>query len=309
MTLLVKPQITQPIAGLPLAKAPAPGDSPSRHRERQCQQCGKSFSARQDRKYCSRECAYSASRRRVEKQCLWCRERFSVRIQAAAQKYCSSKCMGLAKRTRVERPCACCGRNLVVIPSQTARGGGKFCSRKCSRHNREKSCPHCGKSFTAQRPKQKFCSLECGCSARRKPVEFEKQCQQCGKSFTAHQQKQKYCSRKCIGLAHRTRVEKQCAWCGRGFTVRLNSVARYCSDECRCLASRTRVERQCAWCGCDFMSFPSRAARGGGKYCSLECRGLAKRTLVKKQCVQCGRGGDVPADVEKGGAALLALSQ
>jgi 5-methylcytosine-specific restriction endonuclease McrA len=79
----------------------------------------------------------------------------------------------------VQRACGQCGADFLVAPNHIAKGGGKYCSRKCM-----------GQAQTARMPVYT--------------------CQCCGKVFKARKRKtpRQYCSRECAGKVKRLAVKK-----------------------------------------------------------------------------------------------------
>lgn len=84
--------------------------------------------------------------------------------------------MPLPQQPEPQSPLACLYCGTVFVSYQRLR---KYCSQKCSmaagrdayvdRHTTEKSCPSCGKQFTA-RLKQQYCSISCGRKNQLPPV-------------------------------------------------------------------------------------------------------------------------------------------
>lgn len=66
---------------------------------------------------------------------------------------------------RVSVICGGCGEEFKAKPSETKRGKGNYCSRKCyfdwRRKNRTISCEKCGESFERHNAKRRYCSREC----------------------------------------------------------------------------------------------------------------------------------------------------
>ena len=132
----------------------------------------------------------------------------------------------------IEVTCIQCGKKLATFPSETRRGGGKYCSRRCM-----------GLAYRGvPRPKPNSRKI--------------KECAVCGKPFEARpsleaQNKGKYCSRRCYDSTRATRVVRECQQCGAKFkTLPLimgRGDGRYCSRKC---VARARVgEKNANWKG------------------------------------------------------------
>jgi len=69
-----------------------------------------------------------------------------------------------------------CKREFEIYPSQLKKGGGKYCSFKCTKKGEWRNCPGCGTRFYAQRSRisrseSTYCSQKCGNPARGKKKE------------------------------------------------------------------------------------------------------------------------------------------
>jgi hypothetical protein len=69
--------------------------------------------------------------------------------------------------TKVECVCEGCDSNFQVYPSVIRKGGGKFCSRQCTKKGEQRTCPTCGSSFHARlsaikKGEGRYCSRVCG---------------------------------------------------------------------------------------------------------------------------------------------------
>jgi very-short-patch-repair endonuclease len=165
-----------------------------------CKACGKQFQGppSQQRKYCSRACAYSCikgSERapRVVLHCLECGKEVRKRqeqVDKGLGHFCSYRCAGTHKyrnephlhhpegtehHDRIEIPCSC-GKIMRLTAARIA-AGHVFCSRACINRNRP--------------------------SPKRKP-KIPKRCTVCGTEFLCFPStvdRHQYCSRQCHGYA------------------------------------------------------------------------------------------------------------
>lgn len=103
---------------------------------RTCEQCGETFpvhpSTSPDRKYCSRECKATATRRAV--LCAHCGETFTLKASRATsgRSHCSLNCKKEAAKAKlVSLECAFCGATFTRRPSTVAAGAGLTCSPIC----------------------------------------------------------------------------------------------------------------------------------------------------------------------------------
>lgn len=111
---------------------------------------------------------YLATRRNgIERVCEQCGKTFTARnkqVQLGHGKYCSHKCQGLAARKPVERICKFCGKSFFTVPAEVKNGRGTYCSRRCQgddlNMHQQHQCLQCGKEFQGL-PSDKFCSHAC----------------------------------------------------------------------------------------------------------------------------------------------------
>ena len=138
----------------------------------------------------------------VENQLLlWGGEGYSIPIASSRQPRQSSK---------IKKICQICGREFQTKHFLVKRGGGKFCSIKCSdishRKQKKQKCIICGTEFymTPARIKcgrDKFCSRQCaGVNKRKEKIKCK--CILCGKKFYTQRcyikrNGGKYCSLEC----------------------------------------------------------------------------------------------------------------
>ena len=106
-----------------------------------------------------------------------------------------------------------------------------------------KTCPICGKTFTAKTVRAMFCSKKCSrkfFNGQRKRPTLTKTCPTCGKVFETARKEKVYCSNRCYKIAHYTPIQPHdlvCVFCGKPFTSRY-ATAKYCSKLC---AGRARI--------------------------------------------------------------------
>jgi len=72
----------------------------------------------------------------------------------------------MSKRNRVECVCKGCGKDFTVPPSTIRKGGGKYCSRDCTKTGENRECPVCSTSFyvtqsTIRKGEGTYCSRKC----------------------------------------------------------------------------------------------------------------------------------------------------
>lgn len=72
----------------------------------------------------------------------------------------------MAKRNRVECVCKGCGKDFTVPPSTIRKGGGKYCSRDCTKKGENRECPVCSTSFyvtqsAIRKGEGTYCSRKC----------------------------------------------------------------------------------------------------------------------------------------------------
>lgn len=162
--------------------------------ECQCIRCGKAFTRAPSQiadgrgKYCSLSCMAKvrvgprhASWRggKATVTCAWCGREVSMHPnKAATRRFCSKDCEVASVRSamrREQRTCARCGKTFACLPSEVAKGNGKFCSAACRNegHGRMSlTCANCGKAFLrypsqiGQRGGGQFCSRSCRAQSR-----------------------------------------------------------------------------------------------------------------------------------------------
>ena len=198
-----------------------------------------------------------------------------------------------------EKTCKHCGK--TFIPNFPSR---KYCSKECAKavHRKqiaelekkrraelkaiqppkifEKTCKHCGKTFTTQNPHKLYCSEKCRSQKRfleKKADEPKKTCVVCGKTLDKGQLK--YCS-DCTPYKKHDPLKKTCPVCGKSF-VTTRKKAKYCSqtcsDEARLKRDKERyyadkkvkveVEQTCQNCGKKFIASSTRQI-----FCSRSCK-------------------------------------
>lgn len=145
-----------------------------KHPDRECPQCGKTFSPRLgtreerrsgraqhvNRTYCTREC-YEASRANpVTKTCPVCGKDFTITNGASADRYtvCSFACKTAAT---VYVDCERCGKRFPnTDPKRLNRS---YCSEECRRPPMFLTCRNCSSQFreVPSAPHRQFCSIAC----------------------------------------------------------------------------------------------------------------------------------------------------
>lgn len=147
-----------------------------------CPTCGRTFEARTDQIYCSRNCFDESRRMETKRDCPICGKSFRAKMKN--QIYCGKSCAAYgrarerqanpgAKKEPEIRKCAYCGAEY-----QARNRNQRFCCTRCASKayaakEREKLpkreaplCPICGKAVPA-RGNQKFCSRACANAAAR----------------------------------------------------------------------------------------------------------------------------------------------
>ena len=105
-----------------------------------CSACKKEFTGKRHKKSrfvcCSLKCWYSKPKRWTEKQCLVCSKTFRTSpnwIKRGGGKYCSWKCSSLSKvKEKIERACEVCLTVFTVRPCAIKYNASRFCSHKCA---------------------------------------------------------------------------------------------------------------------------------------------------------------------------------
>jgi hypothetical protein len=191
--------------------------------------------------------------------------RWPIRCPSCKSKNTSARLRSRATTKWSSAACVGCGTSLSQLPR---RGPfPKLCpkcmaakevarSRERHRAGRDKiyslCCLHCGNAFLSSRPRQKFCSAQCGHTASRSRVVIN--CTACGKQFERRAGRAgdgKFCSRACFhNTRHRPSI--QCLQCGKPFPKRSlknewQGKNKFCSRECsmdhRWGKNRPRAER------------------------------------------------------------------
>lgn len=125
------------------------------------------------RKFCSQFCMAADYRTRtgekslklkekIEKECVFCRNKFAVSPSLTSRQFCSKKCVDSHKSNGVTATCQKCGKVFGISPSR--KETATFCSRECQKVEAiEKICPTCKIVFSVL-PAFKvriYCSFEC----------------------------------------------------------------------------------------------------------------------------------------------------
>lgn len=154
----------------------------------------------------------------------------------------------------------------MVWPYQIKRGGGIYCSYKCSHEpqkNRKKViCISCNNEFdvTPSRLKKgegKFCSWKCYKKfLKQNSTLIEVKCQRCGKSFKVKPNEYKkgwgkYCSKEC----EKNRIKRICKYCKNEFEIphawakKTKGHGSFCSRKCHHNFSRKNPQYTSNWKG------------------------------------------------------------
>lgn len=151
---------------------------------------------------------------------------------------------------KIERICEFCSKRFYTIPSNIARGNGRFCSKACGYANRhknnvEKVCEWCGKKLIVMpsriaRGDGHFCSHKCQATKCKEDHQVILNCQRCNIEFkmTAGEVDRGrgiFCSKSCA--RGNPKVDKICKKCKKPFQVHASQPKHgqgiYCSNECR----------------------------------------------------------------------------
>jgi hypothetical protein len=194
---------------------------------RSCLDCGVEIQRRPpERRWplrCS-SCRKNSARTKQHEECL-------ARWSCLSCKDCGKPIAATPKRGPLPGRCVQC--TLVVRRKQSAM---RRLSRDTLIHRHH--CQHCNQPFRSARPRQKFCSSQCGHLASRSRSQIA--CQRCGSQFeidASRAEKRRFCSWDCW-TAIRPSHEKTCVGCGQSFTRSINGKmphqdkGKYCSREC-----------------------------------------------------------------------------
>lgn len=219
--------------------------------------------------------------------------------------------------------CRYCGSEFE--PKKRGRKNTGFCSKRCAdnwrKHNKydlmpkkyTKVCAQCGTEFQTNSKNQKYCSRECGFTAKRTGrTTYVKTCLYCGHEFQTIHKDHKYCTSTCASrdAGDKRRGEYFCEYCGKPRWSDHPNRNRFCSPEC---ATKMRVllylpvkeekERQrieshrkvCPTCGRAFEANTLQRM-----FCSPEC--LYEENLLRQReqyaeqyepvtftCAECGK--------------------
>lgn len=134
------------------------------------------------------------------------------------RKFCSLNCHYAASRCRIDLICDACGEPFETTPfyvQDAKRRGlkGNFCSRRCSglfhRRYADKICPTCGNQFHPRTSESIYCSKACfdiaqtGKPQNKPKLRITKVCAQCGVEveFAPTLVYRKYCSMACYAAS------------------------------------------------------------------------------------------------------------
>jgi uncharacterized Zn-finger protein len=197
---------------------------------KKCLECGKEFKVPQwkikkgEGIYCSRKCAGIAKSNKLRKEliCGFCGKLFKVPAHVVkTRKYCSFECYQNQKNLeldekKIERICKGCGKKFKVPQSVLKKGGGKYCSRECSKATLTIQCGYCGKDYvttkSAVKYGRKYCGNECRDKAQSERISGKNgpnwrggnvsvECDNCGKIFERGPSKvnqKNFCSNECF---------------------------------------------------------------------------------------------------------------
>lgn len=196
----------------------------------------------------------------------------------------------LYEKQETQHVCGICGKEFT-----SNRKRSKFCSSSCrskdtrNKNKKDKYCLVCGKKIGPGQ--SKYCSEECRNSR------YLKTCKQCGEKFKKNYKFAKYCSHKCSHEASKKQSQLiTCKYCGNEFEGNKNR--KYCSEKCSCLDHRTNF-KVCKKCGKNFHVKKNRKkGKGSNTYCSWNCYlediRVKKETKVPKKaliviCPTCGK--------------------
>lgn len=152
-----------------------------------CQHCNKEFThAWTGAKYCSKNCAYLSSRRKIEAICKKCGCAFYVKPSEINRNdgrgsYCSIECYNTARHAHLIRNCDYCGKEFSSRSDLMNLGKGRYCSRDCSnkskRNSQTNKCLNCRNDYQVKpsvAEKSKFCSTTCHDEWRSENIRGEK---------------------------------------------------------------------------------------------------------------------------------------
>lgn len=99
-----------------------------------CESCNKSILIKRSRdynkKFCNPQCS-GRNRARKNRCCVYCETEFYPKF--TEQKLCSKKCSNEAQRSAYTKQCEQCNKDFILNnKAYERRGGGRFCSVKCS---------------------------------------------------------------------------------------------------------------------------------------------------------------------------------
>lgn len=130
----------------------------------------------------------------------------------------------------------------------------RMAAKRAAEHATERTCAHCGETYSGKDRRAKYCSTRCkqdASNATDREVTLERRqagrqtCAQCGAALTEKRYGARFCSDRC-GQDHRNaRIRQErvankppCDNCGQ--PIPLNR-QRFCSDECKRLARRAET--------------------------------------------------------------------
>jgi len=139
-------------------------------------------------------------------------------------------------------------------------------------------CQYCGKKFTTNNKRRKFCNKECWNNFRN-PV-IEKPCKNCGELLVGipHDIKKKmFCSYKCSGEWNKKTHLKKCKFCGEDFTPaptsgKKNNRTLFCSRVCYGNQRLVdKLETTCTECGETIKTTKTALELYQNHFCNRKC--------------------------------------
>lgn len=219
--------------------------------------------------------------------------------------------------------CRYCGSEFE--PKKRGRKNTGFCCKHCAdnwrKHNKydlmpkkyTRVCAQCGTEFQTNSKNQKYCSRECGFTAKRTGrTTYVKTCLYCGQEFQTIHKDHKYCTSTCASrdAGDKRRGDYSCEYCGKPRWSDHPNRNRFCSRECVNKAKRLetllrhteaqkereeKLTRKCPNCGITYM-----AKQSNQVFCSEKCqyeatlrtrRRLNQEKFIPKLriCPHCGK--------------------
>jgi len=230
-------------------------------RKKICLECGKEFYPyNRNQKYCNKKCSKKAGFfpgsdkiKRIDRECEWCNNIFSVPISANGtseptlkrlnQKYCGEECRvnawtNKAKKNKIKKRCPTCNVEFETTILTTEKN---YCSQGCYFKSLKiiNECKYCGNEFeSAPSDNKKFCSQECWIRWKeeiKSEARMTSICLECGNEFEhLKTDEKKYCSYECWHENTKIKLTKKtCPVCKKEFEVLPSAkFVVCCSYEC-----------------------------------------------------------------------------